>query len=408
MKFKIDATQVRDFSLLVATIVLAVTFARVSPQGAHADTPNRAGLVVRFGDGSLVTRCVEFSGADISGYDLLERSGLDIVAAFDSGQGAAVCQIEREGCPAADCLTCAYPNYWAYWHLADGDWAYSQAGASGYRVHDGDVEGWSWGAGDPPPVVPFDQICAPPPTNTPSPTNTPLPTNTPPPPTGTPVPPTATLSPAIPTATLAPQAPVVWFRLDRNPIPAGTCTTVRWDTSHVQKVYLDGERVDSDGSREVCPTAPQEYRLRIESAAGEQVETLTLGVIGAPPSPTAVPQPTTPPSPSPSTLAQPATATTSPFSPALQPAADPSPSPSPAALPPTAASLPPSSTPERVALASAPLSSTRATQSQPPGTAQPTRGDQGTVSASLLGYITFNFTMIGLLSWLIVRMLHRR
>ncbi|HET7090026.1 MAG TPA: hypothetical protein VFL17_15425, partial [Anaerolineae bacterium] len=58
--------------------------------------------------------------------------------------------------------SCAFPpDYWSYWHLRDGSWAYASVGASSYTVHDGDVEGWSWGAGEPPALFTFDQICAP-------------------------------------------------------------------------------------------------------------------------------------------------------------------------------------------------------------------------------------------------------
>jgi hypothetical protein len=384
----------KSYPLLV--VLLALTVAGAGLGGVHADRPNRVGLVVRFGDGSLTMRCIEFGGSEISGYDVLERSGLSVTAAFDSGQGAAICKIEHEGCPVEDCLTCAYPNYWAYWHLRDGSWAYSQVGASGYQAHDGDVEGWSWGTGDPPPVVPFDQICAPPPTDTPAPTDTPLPTETS-------VPPTATSPPA---------APMVWFRLDDNPIAAGTCTTVRWDTDSALEIYLDGERVSADGSRQVCPVTPQEYRLRVVSAAGEQTDTLVLGVTGAVPSPTAISQPTGFPSPSPSPLPQPAPATSSLPSPTPEPGANPSPSPSPTAQPPPATSPSPSPTPERVALVSQARVEAGAVQpalapSRSAGAASPARDSQGP-SATLLGITTFNFIMIGLLSWLIVRILRRR
>ncbi|MCK4472299.1 MAG: hypothetical protein KAW49_10985, partial [Anaerolineae bacterium] len=276
MKRKAHST----YLTLIVLLVLAVV--RASPPGARAQSPNRAGLVVRFGDGSFITRCVEFSEPQISGYDVLMRSGLNVVAAYYSGEGAAICKIEHEGCLVEDCLTCAYPNYWSYWHLVDGAWVYSQVGVSGYTVHPGDVEGWSWGAGEPPSLVPFDQICAPPPTDTPLPTDTPPPTDAPPP----------TDTPPPPTATSPPPTPVVWFRLDENPIPVGTCTRVRWDTSNALEVYLDEERVDSSDGLEVCPTEPQEYHLRVVSAVGEQTHTLVLGVTGTLPSPTFTPCPT--------------------------------------------------------------------------------------------------------------------
>ena len=389
-----------DLTSLTLVLLSALVLIGFGQPDARAQQPNRVGLVIRHGNDTTITRCVEFNGSEISGYDLLMRSGLDIVADFGSGMGAAICSIEGEGCPVNECLTCATPDYWSYWRLKDGTWNYYQAGASTSTVRDGDVEGWRWGSGDPPPVIPFDQICAPPPTDTP------------PPPTDTPVPPTATSPPPTDTPVPAPE-PMIWFRLDDNPVAAGACTAIRWDTSNVQDVYLDGERVDRNGSRQVCPSASQEYRLRIVSAAGERTETLVLGVTGAAPPPTATSQPAALASPSSSSLSQPAAAAASQPSPTPQPgtASTPSPSPSPTALLSNAVlpSSSPTSTPMRVALAvpsPTPASRPAGTSSRSSSSAQPTPGNQSS-SSTQLGYITFNFIMIGLLSWLLVRMLRR-
>ena len=205
--------------------------------GAEAQGPNRVGLVVQFGDGSYTTRCVEFSEPQISGYDVLLRSGLDIKAAVSGAPGVLICGIEGEGCPASDCMCDFPPNYWSYWHLVDGEWLYSQLGASGYMVSPGDVEGWNWGEGHPPIAIPLEQICVPPATDTPPPTQTPTATSTPTA-TWTPLPPTATstwtplptwtpspteLPTAIPaTATIAPSD---------TPWPSATAAPTADDTS---------------------------------------------------------------------------------------------------------------------------------------------------------------------------------
>jgi hypothetical protein len=264
------------------------------PAGASvgADGPNRVGLVVQFGDGSVISRCVEFSEPSLSGYEVLARAGLTVVAEF-SGLGAAVCKVQNDGCdyPAETCFCQCEGSpctYWVYHHLVDGAWQYSGFGAGSYQVSDGAVEGWAWGQGDPnggvqPPVMTFEQICAPPPTATPN------------PPTATPVPPTATAVPtAVPTATPASTPePVVWFRVDQNPIAAGACTTLRWDTSGVESVTLDGQAVAPNGSRQVCPTAPQRYHLRVATLGGAaQSYPLDLGVTGT--APTAAPSATPP------------------------------------------------------------------------------------------------------------------
>ena len=142
------------------------------PAIAHGQSgrTNRAGLVVQFGDGTVLTRCVEFSEPDIRGDELLSRAGLDISAEY-IGMGVAVCRVEGVGCryPAEACFCqCegAPCNYWVYHHLMGGAWQYSGFGADTYHVRDGDVEGWAWGEGSPrgglqPPLFTFEQICSP-------------------------------------------------------------------------------------------------------------------------------------------------------------------------------------------------------------------------------------------------------
>lgn len=207
----------------------------LNPLGIGAQSPNRVGLVVRLGDGSVITRCVEFVEDELSGYDVLMRSGLQVVVSQPGGMGVIICQIGGEGCPANNCFckcsgsTC---NYWSYWRFQDDAWSYSPMGASGNRVRPGAVEGWVWGRGDPPPVLTLEQICALPATATPPPTATPtvFPTATAPLLTPTPqpagratvlatatwtstaVPPTASLALlplATHTSTLTPEVPAV-------------------------------------------------------------------------------------------------------------------------------------------------------------------------------------------------------
>jgi len=398
------------YRIIICLALLALVGASLPV--VRAQTPNRAGLIVRFGDGSVTTRCIEFSESEINGYDLLTRSGLDIVEAFDPGQGAAICSIEGEGCPASSCLTCDVPNYWSYWHLVDGAWVYSQIGASNRTVHAGDVDGWRWGSGDPPPVVPFDQICTPPPTTTA--TATPQPTDTPPPPTATATAtPQPTNTPIPQTATATPQptdtpAPVVWFRLDENPIAAGTCTTVRWDTANVQEIYLDEERVAPNSSREVCPAASQEYQLRVVSAEGEKTHTLVLGVTGAAPTATAMPQSTAPAT---------ATATTVPPSPTSPPGAISPTLPTPTVPPMATTPAPPSArsgaggsgtmpTPAQIAARSPSPLPEQIGQPQPIPTsssaALPTSSDEESAEPFFpTSYIIFSLIAGGLLGWLV-------
>jgi hypothetical protein len=145
--------------LLLLTLILAALHA----PGANAQDPSQVGLVVRFGDGSILTRCVSFAGDEVTGDEVLAQSGLTVVLSATSGQGTLVCKIEDEGCPAEDCWcqckgqSCAY---WSYWRLIEGTWSYSPVGVSMFKSRSGDVQGWSWGNQEPPPDLTFEQICA--------------------------------------------------------------------------------------------------------------------------------------------------------------------------------------------------------------------------------------------------------
>jgi len=190
---------------------LALAVCGLLPHPAEAEGPNRAALLVVHGDGRTVGQCIAFEEAEISSHEVLQRSGLAVRFSGYGSLGAAVCAIEGEGCPREDqqcfcqCLgtRCLF---WTFWLWRDGQWAYSQRGASNVPVHDGDVQAWFWSDGQTaPPEVTFGGVCPPPPTETPQPTDTPLPT---PVPTNTPVPtpaPTATPPPtAAPTDTALP------------------------------------------------------------------------------------------------------------------------------------------------------------------------------------------------------------
>ncbi|GAB4208655.1 MAG: hypothetical protein OHK0022_38530 [Roseiflexaceae bacterium] len=180
--------------------VLLLAAALLLPALGRAQTPtpqpaNRAGLVVRHGDGRIISACVSFAEESISGLELLQRSGLSLVTQGSSGVGTAVCKLDGEGCdyPTEDCFCKrdgAVTTYWAYHRLSGGNWAFSPLGASSARVQPGDVDGWAWGtgsveAGAQPPLVSFEQVCPapaaaqPPPTAAVAPATAALPTGEP-------------------------------------------------------------------------------------------------------------------------------------------------------------------------------------------------------------------------------------
>lgn len=182
---------------------------------------------MRHGDGTLVYAYVEFDTETISGEELLLRSGLEIVVAPFSGLGSGVCAIDGEGCPADDCYCASYSSpayYWNYYARTGAGWAVQLRGPTGRQLADGDIDGWSWTAGDHGlPAVTIDEIAeltgfdrTPDPTATlaPQPTPPSLPSTPIPPPTAAPTSPPA----ATPTATMAASSTPV------EPSPTGVVT----------------------------------------------------------------------------------------------------------------------------------------------------------------------------------------
>ena len=408
----------------IAGFALAVLFVVLSVAGrapAKAQQPNRAALIVDFGD-HHITRCVEFTESEITGYDVLRRAGLDLVVDASNPMGVIMCDIEgTSGCPASNCF-CKCPGspcvYWSYHYLENGSWRYAQLGASARKVQNGDVEGWGWGegkinaSGHEPPLIPFDQICAPPATSTPLPTDTPIP------PTATPIPPTDT---PVSTETARPTtvpAPEVWFRLDQNPIAAGSCTGLRWDTANIQEVRLDGQEVTAAGSREVCPTTSTSYELTVTGLDDkEESYQLTLGVTGTAPA-TSAPQVTVlaaADSPTPDAEAESAPAATtapgdastpsaSPTAPAASerlasPTSEPEVSPRPTASPQDGAKTQPTATAAQIA-ASQDSEGSRTDSAEKDAASE---SDDAIPPSVLLpiGYIAFSLMAGGLLGWLI-------
>jgi hypothetical protein len=204
----------RTVGLLALSLLLLAALSL--PNLAAAEELNQAGLVVQFGDGRTETRCVAFEESEITGAELLTRSGLDLSVDASSGMGITVCQIEGRGCayPAEPCFChcsgggeCAYWNYFFRDPGASG-WSYSALGAILRKAKPGSVEAWVWGDGHTPPAdeVTFESVC---PLPTPETTNVPA---SPQPPATVTATPTATASPdelpaASPTTTAPPPSP---------------------------------------------------------------------------------------------------------------------------------------------------------------------------------------------------------
>jgi hypothetical protein len=185
--------RIRHLAVVISLAALAGLIPAPPSSRAAQTAPPQAGVVVRFGDGSVRTACVDL-GEDgtATGEQVLRDAGLDVTITFEPGAGAAVCKIEQEGCdyPREGCfcqctLAPGQPcRYWSYYHLGPNGWIFANQGSSTYTVRAGAVEGWSWGPGGigqgvEPPLLSFSDICsvaAPEaPTATPSATATPTP-----------------------------------------------------------------------------------------------------------------------------------------------------------------------------------------------------------------------------------------
>lgn len=147
----------------VALLIVALA-GLTSLVSAAAQRPNGAGLVVRHGDGTLLYVYVQFTEDTISGEELLYRSGLDLAVAPFAGMGVAVCSLDGEGYPPDNCFGGSYFNpayYWRYYAQVNGAWVEQARGPTSRELRDGDVDAWSWTAGDPGlPAVTIDEIAA--------------------------------------------------------------------------------------------------------------------------------------------------------------------------------------------------------------------------------------------------------
>lgn len=142
---------------------------------AQSAGPNHAGVVVQYANGKVGSQCVAFAEPQISGYELLRRSGLPLVVQ-PSSMGVAVCSINGTGCSnAANCFCqCQTPGaacaYWTFFEqTAQNQWRLSALGASATSVKNGGMQAWVWGSGEAdkvslmPPALGFDAVCANPP-----------------------------------------------------------------------------------------------------------------------------------------------------------------------------------------------------------------------------------------------------
>jgi hypothetical protein len=128
---------------LVAAFTVVGVGARVGPVGgecAQASSAHHAALVVEHGNGAVIRVCVSFSEAQITGEELLRRSGIEYSTQPYGGNGDAVCQVDNEPAGYTNCFQDG--KFWALFvSRSDGAWAYSSHGVSTAEFGDGDGEG---------------------------------------------------------------------------------------------------------------------------------------------------------------------------------------------------------------------------------------------------------------------------
>lgn len=266
--------------------ILALVLTNAGAAQAQEVPGNKAGVVVDFGDGVVVTACVDLgTDGQATGEELLQAASFDVLIEYSS-QGGAVCKINAQGCNYPDqqcwCQCMSSPCvYWAYHHLAGNQWQYATQGASTYVVHSGEVDGWAWGAGTvaqgaQPPLYTFDQICAPA-TATPSPTPTSTSTSAP----------TATLTPAT--------AATIWV-----PWPTSTSTPTALPDATATPTLTAGPQATATTASTTAATASSTPTASLTPALPYPTGTATPGAPVQATAPPEVPaQTTVPPSPSP-------------------------------------------------------------------------------------------------------------
>lgn len=137
--------------IAAALVSFGLVAAELTPRAAHAAPcvgTSGVTVVVDFTalGGGVEVGCA--TGDPTSGLAALTDAGFSY--AFVPRIPGFVCQIDSLPDP---CNGAPLHAYWSYWHgESDGSWSYASAGAGSHDPAPGDVEGWAFGAGNPPGV----------------------------------------------------------------------------------------------------------------------------------------------------------------------------------------------------------------------------------------------------------------
>lgn len=118
-----------------------------------------AAVVVDHSDGSRKVVHIEFTGETVTGTQLLQKSGLDVIT-NESSFGTALCSLDGEGQPGSDCFGDALGRYWGFNLLTESnEWAYSEVGIGEAIIRDGDITGFIFaGYGTEQPPITHDEV----------------------------------------------------------------------------------------------------------------------------------------------------------------------------------------------------------------------------------------------------------
>ncbi|WP_202508157.1 hypothetical protein, partial [Amycolatopsis rubida] len=131
----------------------AVAAAPVAAAAPACTTTSGVLVVVDFGSlgGGVVQRCL--GTPPDTGYDALRAAGFRTAGTVHDGP-AFVCRIDDRPSPAVEPCTDTPPTtaYWSYWdgNAGTNRWEYSNEGAMSATPRAGQIEGWSFGSGQPP------------------------------------------------------------------------------------------------------------------------------------------------------------------------------------------------------------------------------------------------------------------
>lgn len=134
--------------LAVGAVTVAAPPATAAQASAACRGTSGVSVVVDFGrgGGGVDVRCSP--GDPTSGLSALSGAGLPYT--FVPRQPGLVCTINSVPDP---CNGAPATAYWSYWHLrVDRTWEFSTLGAGSHDPAPGNVEGWAFGAGQPPRV----------------------------------------------------------------------------------------------------------------------------------------------------------------------------------------------------------------------------------------------------------------